>query len=91
MAYSPQDDGSLVIVASNGGSPTHPSWYHNLTAHPRIRVEVGAEMFAAVARELDGSERADMWPRLIETAPTVGAFQAQTARQIPLLALTRAD
>ena len=54
LACNPQDDGRIVIVASNGGSPTHPSWYYNLKANPRIEVEVGTETFTVLAEELDG-------------------------------------
>ena len=91
VAYTPQGDGAFVIVASNGGSPTHPSWYYNLKANPRIEVEVGTKTFTAVARELAGTARADLWPRLIEAAPSIGEFQAKTTRQIPVFVLTRED
>jgi deazaflavin-dependent oxidoreductase (nitroreductase family) len=61
LACSPQDDGRIVIVASNGGSPTHPSWYYNPRANPRIEVEVGTETFTVLAEELDGTARAELW------------------------------
>jgi deazaflavin-dependent oxidoreductase (nitroreductase family) len=80
-----------VIVASNGGSPTHPSWYYNLRANPRIEVEVGTETFTVLAEELDGTTRAELWPKLIAASPPIAEFQATTTRQIPLFALTRAD
>src|SRR5207244_7364978 len=91
LAYIPQGDGRYVIVASNGGSPSHPSWYYNLKANPRIEVEVGTKRFTALAKELDRTARADLWPKLIEAAPSIGEFQAKTTRQIPLLVLTRED
>ena len=91
VAYTPHGDGAFVIVASNGGSSTHPSWYFNLKANPRIEVEVGTKTFPAVARELVGTARADLWPRLIEAAPSIGEFQAKTMRQIPVFVLTRED
>ena len=50
----PQADGRFAIAASNGGSPTHPDWYHNLKANPRIKAEVGAQTFTVLAEELDG-------------------------------------
>ena len=50
LACTPQPDGRYVIVASNGGSPTHPSWYHNLKANPRIEVEVGSQTFTVRGR-----------------------------------------
>jgi uncharacterized protein len=62
--------GGLVIVASNGGSPADPAWCHNLTAHPRIGVEVGAEAFTERARELDDDARARLWPATLAVADT---------------------
>src|SRR5437763_16015058 len=91
LAYTPQGDGRYVVVASNGGSPTHPSWYYNLKANTKIEVEVGTKRFTALAKELDGTARADLWPTLIEAAPSIGEFQAKSTRQIPLLVLTRED
>jgi deazaflavin-dependent oxidoreductase (nitroreductase family) len=83
LAYTPYGDDAFAIVASNGGSPTHPSWYYNLKANPGIEVEVGTDRFRALALELEGTARANLWPMLIEAAPSIGHFQAQTARQIP--------
>src|SRR5437764_14849360 len=91
VAYKPQGDGTFVIVASNGGSATHPSWYYNLKANPRIEVEVDTKRLTATALGLDGAARADLWPNLIEAAPSIGEFQARTTRQIPLFVLSRED
>jgi deazaflavin-dependent oxidoreductase (nitroreductase family) len=87
----PQPDGRFAIVASHGGSPTHPNWYHNLKAHPRIKVEVGTQTFPVLAEELTGTARAALWPKLVAQAPSVGEFQAKVTRQIPVLMLTRQD
>jgi deazaflavin-dependent oxidoreductase (nitroreductase family) len=89
LAYDRQDDGRFVIVAANGGSRTHPSWYYNLKASPRIEVEVGTERFTVLAEALEGTARAALWPKLVATSPSVGQFQAKTTRQIPLFVLTR--
>jgi deazaflavin-dependent oxidoreductase (nitroreductase family) len=89
LAYSSQADGRLVIVASNGGSPTHPAWYHNLRAHPTVEVEVGTETFTVLAEEVDGAARAELWTKLVASSPAVGEFQDKTARRIPLFTLTR--
>jgi deazaflavin-dependent oxidoreductase (nitroreductase family) len=89
LAYTSQADGRLVIAASNGGSPTHPAWYHNLKAHSTIEVELGAETFTALAEEVTGAAHAELWPTLVATSPALHEFQAKTARQIPLFALTR--
>jgi deazaflavin-dependent oxidoreductase (nitroreductase family) len=89
LAYSSQADGRLVIAASNGGSPTHPAWYHNLKAHPTIEVELGTETFTVLAEEVAGAVHAELWPRLTAASPALGEFQAKTARRIPLFTLTR--
>ena len=89
LACNPQPDGRLAIVASNGGSPAHPDWYHNLKANPAITVEVGTQMFTVVAEELDGDARAELWPRLVAESPAVAEHQARTTRRIPVFMLTR--
>lgn len=88
LVSTPLADGRHVIAASNGGSATHPSWYHNLRAHPTVTVEAGARTFVARADELGPSARADRWPQLVAASPALGEFQARTAREIPLLVLT---
>jgi deazaflavin-dependent oxidoreductase (nitroreductase family) len=89
LACSPRPDGGIAVIASNGGSPTHPAWYHNLKAHPRVTVETGTEAFVAEAVELDDAARADLWPELVAEAPTAGAHQSRTARRIPVFILNR--
>lgn len=91
LACTPQGDDRYLIVASNGGSPAHPHWYHNLKANPRIRVEVGTQTFTVLAAELEGSARAELWPALVAASPSLAAFDTKTTRQIPLLVLTRED
>jgi deazaflavin-dependent oxidoreductase (nitroreductase family) len=91
LACSPEGEGHFVIWAANGGSSTHPNWYHNLKAHPEITVEVGAEAFIVLAQELDDSARAGMWPELIAKYPGLGEAQAKTTRQIPVFVLTRVN
>jgi len=91
LACSPQGDGRFAIVASNGGSPTHPDWYYNLKANPRIKVEVGTQTFTVLAEELDDTARAELWPKLVAEYPSIGEFQTRTTRQIPAFMLTRQD
>jgi deazaflavin-dependent oxidoreductase (nitroreductase family) len=86
-----QPGGRFVIVASSGGSPTHPNWYYNLKANPKITVEVGAQTFTVLADELAGAARAELWPKLVAEYPTVGEHQAKTTRQFPVFLLTRQD
>ncbi|MBV9310211.1 MAG: nitroreductase family deazaflavin-dependent oxidoreductase, partial [Solirubrobacterales bacterium] len=89
LAYSSQPDGSLVIAASNGGSPTHPAWYHNLRARRTIDVELGSESFTAVAEEVTGAAHAALWSKLVAASPALAEFQSKTARRIPLFTLRR--
>jgi len=89
LGYLPVGDDRFAVVASNGGSPSHPAWYHNLRAHPVITAEVGARTLTVVAEELDDSARAQLWPKLVARFPAVGVYQATTARQIPVFILTR--
>ena len=89
LACSSQGPGRYAIVASNGGSPTHPDWYYNLKANPSIKAEVGAQTFTVLAEELDGTARAGLWPKLVAEAPSLGEFQARATRQIPVFMLTR--
>ena len=98
VACSPQGEGRFAIWAANGGSPTHPTWYYNLKAHPRITVEVGTQTFTVLAEELGGTARAELWPKLVAEwpkpvagSPDLGAAQAGTTRQFPVLLLTRQD
>jgi deazaflavin-dependent oxidoreductase (nitroreductase family) len=91
LAYSAQREGCLVIAASNGGSPTHPAWYHNLKAQPTIEVELGTETYTAVAEEVTGAAHAALWQNLVAASPALGEFQAKTARRIPLFTLTLQD
>jgi deazaflavin-dependent oxidoreductase (nitroreductase family) len=88
LGYLPLGDDRFAVVASAGGSPSHPAWYHNLRANPVITAEVGAGTFTVVAEELDDAARAELWPKLVARFPTVGKYQATTARQIPVFVLT---
>jgi deazaflavin-dependent oxidoreductase (nitroreductase family) len=87
----PQEDGRFAIVASHGGSPTHPDWYYNLKANPRIEVEVGTQAFTVLAEELDDTTRAELWPKLVAEAPQLVEYQARITRRIPVFMLTRQD
>ena len=90
LGYLPVGDDRFAVVASSGGSPSHPAWYHNLKASPVITAEVGGRTLTVVAEELDGAARAKLWPVLVARFPTVGVYQATTARQIPVFILTAA-
>ena len=89
LAYRPHGDGRYVIVASNGGSPTHPGWYHNLKANPVVEVEVGTETFTACAVELEAAVHHPLWSELVAASTSLRDYQAKTARRIPMLMLSR--
>ena len=90
MMYIPYGD-RLLVIASNVGAPTHPAWYHNLVAHPEVTVEVGTETFNATAAVTEGSERQQLWSRIVELYPFFAEHQAKTPRQIPVIALSRRE
>jgi deazaflavin-dependent oxidoreductase (nitroreductase family) len=86
LVYEPVGDG-MLIFGSKGGAPTHPDWYHNLTAHPDATVEVGGDTVTVRAREVEGDEYARLWQRQVQLMPGLADYQAKTARRIPLLVL----
>jgi deazaflavin-dependent oxidoreductase (nitroreductase family) len=77
----------LVIVASQGGLPKHPQWYHNLCAQPETTVQVGRERRAVRARTAEGAERAALWPRLVDLYADFDTYQSWTEREIPVVVL----
>ena len=89
MVYFPDGD-RMLIVASAAGSPKNPDWYHNLTAHPLVDVEVGTDTFPVVAEELPRVERDEKWKAITAYAPGFAEYQTKTSRVIPVFALTRA-
>jgi deazaflavin-dependent oxidoreductase (nitroreductase family) len=81
-----EHDGEYAFVASKGGAPEHPEWYHNLVEHPdEVMVQDGPEPFDATVREVEGAEREEWWRRSVEAFPTYAEYQARTDRQIPVL------
>jgi deazaflavin-dependent oxidoreductase (nitroreductase family) len=91
LVYFARSDGRWMIVASNGGSSTHPAWYYNLKFHPRVTVELGTERFQVVAEELDSEARSLVWPTIVEHSPAAGEFQRAIARRIPVFVLSREE
>ncbi len=78
-----------VIVASKGGSPTHPAWYHNLIANPLVTVEAGGETFEARARVTEGAERDRLFAQHAAINPGFTEYQRRTTRVIPVVVLER--
>jgi deazaflavin-dependent oxidoreductase (nitroreductase family) len=87
LIYGRHDDRYLV-VASKGGADEPPLWYRNLDAHPRVRVQVGPEVFDAEARVATPAEKPEMWRTMAEIWPDYDAYQKRTAREIPVVVLT---
>lgn len=83
------DGDRYVIVASKGGAPDHPLWYLNLIDDPSVGVQVGSEIFPARARTADADERDRLWPVMSAIWPAYDEYQAETARQIPVIVLER--
>jgi deazaflavin-dependent oxidoreductase (nitroreductase family) len=83
-------DGRILILGSFSGAPKDPAWVHNLRANATARVEIGAESYDVIARELPPTEREDILPKVIAAAPVFAEYQAKTTRVIPLFELQRA-
>jgi deazaflavin-dependent oxidoreductase (nitroreductase family) len=84
------DNGRYVIIASKGGAPTNPDWFHNLRANPEVIVEIGGETFPARATVPEGAERDRLFTRTVDQMPGFGEYQTMTTRQIPVVLLERA-
>jgi deazaflavin-dependent oxidoreductase (nitroreductase family) len=84
-----QDGDRYLVVASSGGSRSHPSWYLNLAANPEVEVQVGAERFAARAMTASPKERPRLWRLMSSIWPEYDGYQARTARQIPVVVIER--
>jgi len=75
-------------VASKGGAPTNPDWYHNLLAHPDATIEVGTDEFAVTARPADEQERERLWAMITSANPAFAEYETKTERRIPVVILT---
>lgn len=84
-----KDGDRFVVIASKGGAPTNPDWYHNLVAHPTATVELPNERFQVRAIVTTGAERARLFNHQAEEMPQFAEYQKKTARQIPVIVLQR--
>jgi deazaflavin-dependent oxidoreductase (nitroreductase family) len=82
-----RDEHNLVIVASKGGHPRNPAWFHNLQANPDTIVQVGARRRPVRARVATERERKRLWPKVVEVYGGYRGYQERTARTIPLVVL----
>ena len=84
LVYLPDDD-RVILIASMGGMPKNPAWYHNLRANPDVEIERDGRRDPMTAREAEGAEREELWNRVLTVWPTYADYQARTARRIPVL------
>jgi len=82
-----KDGENLVLVASKGGNPKNPAWFHNLRANPETTVQVGAEKRRVRAHVANEEERARLWPKAVGTYGGYHDYQERTEREIPLVVL----
>ena len=87
LVAQPLDGGRYAIFASHGGSPTHPDWFHNLRANPRVSYEVGVRTVRATARITRGEERERIWTKQKRDRPYFGEYEKKTSREIPVIVL----
>ena len=81
-----EHDGEYALVASKGGAPTHPEWYHNLIKNPdEVLVQDGPEPVDVTVREVSGAERDAWWQRAVAVYPSYAEYQTRTDRLIPVL------
>ena len=82
-----EDDGNLVVIASNGGNPNHPAWWLNLKSDPQATVQVGRERRAVTAEEAEGEERQRLWRAVVDVNRGYEGYQRSTSRRIPVVLL----
>lgn len=88
LVYTTDGD-NLVIIASKGGAPTNPAWYHNIVANPTVTVELPGETYQARARVAEGAERERLYNAQAALMPAFAEYQEKTSRQIPVIVLER--
>ncbi|HCU89696.1 MAG TPA: nitroreductase family deazaflavin-dependent oxidoreductase [Gammaproteobacteria bacterium] len=81
-------DGGYAIIASKGGDPKHPGWYHNIRAQGEIKAQVASDVFQAKTRVAAGKEREAVWEQMVAMYPPFGDYQIKAGdRQIPVVIL----
>ena len=83
-----EHNGEYAVVASLGGAPKNPVWFHNIVKHPRVELQDGAATGDYEAREVFGEEKASWWQRAVEVWPDYADYQRKTDREIPVFVLT---
>jgi deazaflavin-dependent oxidoreductase (nitroreductase family) len=86
-----EHDGDYAVVASLGGAPRNPVWYHNLKKNPHVELQDGSTKRDYTSREVFGAEKALWWERAVEAWPDYAKYQTKTERQIPVFVLEAID
>jgi deazaflavin-dependent oxidoreductase (nitroreductase family) len=87
-----EHDGEYALVASKGGAPDNPLWYHNLLAYPEdVKLQDGPEPFAVTVRQIEGDEYAQWWERAVAAYPPYADYQVKTSRTIPVFVARRVE
>jgi deazaflavin-dependent oxidoreductase (nitroreductase family) len=84
LAYSRSGD-NYVVIASKGGAPTHPAWFHNLVANPEVKLEVLGETIPVRARVAEGEEHQRLYDAQASVMPGFAEYQKKTTRKIPVV------
>ena len=85
-----EHEGVYAAVASRGGGPTHPQWFHNLRADPRVELMDGTASWPTLAREIDGEEYDEWWERCVAAFPPYADYVERASgagRRIPVFLL----
>ncbi|KUN38481.1 nitroreductase family deazaflavin-dependent oxidoreductase [Streptomyces longwoodensis] len=82
-----EHEGRYAVVASQGGAPKHPVWYHNIKADPHVELQDGPDRRDYRAREVTGAEKAEWWERAVAAYPPYADYQTKTDREIPVFVL----
>ncbi len=85
------DGERVVVIASKGGSPTHPDWYYNLVTHPEVTIERGEETYQARAFVAEGAERRRLFDQQAAKWSFFADYERKTAREIPVIVFERIE
>ncbi len=83
-----EHDGEYALIASMGGAPNNPAWYHNLVAEPLVLIQDGPEPRDFITHIADGDERTLWWNRAVKVFANYAEYQAKTDRVIPVFVAT---
>jgi F420H(2)-dependent quinone reductase len=83
-----RDGQDVILIASKGGYPKNPAWFHNLVANPDTTIQIGSKRMSVHARVAKPEERERLWKLAVEVYSGYDAYQRRTEREIPLVVLT---